>query len=150
MHETIPRARLHFSRSSFTPEILGSGREPSLLACLQGSKDTRSYLCSYAPTASPLSGSELRAGKNRAQVRCFISECFQNRMVCGWFWDARFSGVKEQDQLHGCTACVVTQKGPELGYCSAITGLKFFIVSEKAPRAVWLLLRRRLLCHRVL
>lgn len=69
-----------------------------LLSCLQGSEDTRSSLCSCALTAFPLAGSELRAGKNRAQVRCLVSDSFQNWMVCGWLWAARFSRAKEQNQ----------------------------------------------------
>lgn len=52
--------------------------EPILLACLQGSKDTLSYLFGCALTAFLLSGSELREGKNRVQVMCLVNECFQN------------------------------------------------------------------------
>lgn len=56
LRETIPRAL-------FAPEMLGSGMEPIYLVCLQGSKDTPSYLFSCALTALPPLGSELYEAK---------------------------------------------------------------------------------------
>ena len=67
---------VRLDNSLCVPEILGSGTEPMHLAWLQGSRDTLSYLLSYALIALPSLGSKLCKGW--ARVGCLVNECFQN------------------------------------------------------------------------